>query len=203
MIALDPHLTFERGAGSRPGSLRVYLCGPIGKNGWRNVLVPDLSGAFAEGEHHRQLARYDVVTELPTITPGIVCVGPWFIACDHGCAHGRSTHGTEGGGCLEDGLGRQNQSGEVFDVNLKRLRRADAVFAYFDREEAYGSAFELGVAHALGKPIYVGFPPGVRWRIDMWFPACASLGRSGGNVGPVQELWRHFCSVTGAHRAFH
>ena len=57
----------------------------------------------------------------------------------------------------------------MFRVNIERVNRADAVFAYVDRAEAYGSAFELGHASAMGKPIFVGFPPGVRWRKDMWF----------------------------------
>ena len=195
MIMSDPYLASD--LAPWPGSLRVYLGGPIGKNDWRHQLVPGLSNAFAENGDQHERARRDVMTELPTITPSVVCVGPWFIGCDHGCAHGRSTHGTEGGGCLADVPGPQFRR-DVFDTNLKRLRRADAVFAYFDRKEAYGSAFELGAAHALGKPIYAGFPRRASWQDDMWFPACAGLGQAEGNVGSLQELWQQFCLVIGA-----
>jgi hypothetical protein len=182
-----PSLRMVRG---RP--VRVYLCGPIAKNCWRHRLVPGFRDAFCgeEGAH----ARYDVVTELATITPGFVCVGPWFIGCDHGCAHGQGTHGTEGRGCLEDPLGRQNRS-DVYHANMERIRRADAVFAYIDREKALGSAFELGAAMDRGKPIFVGFPPDKPWQHDMWFAAQAGLGSKSGHVGPVEVLWKKFCLI--------
>jgi Nucleoside 2-deoxyribosyltransferase len=181
-----PSLRWVRG---RP--TRVYLCGPIAKNCWRHKLVPDLRNAFGS-EDERACARHDVVTELPTITAGFVCVGPWFIGCDHGCAHGQGTHGTEGGGCLDEPLGTQDLS-DVFHANIERIRRADAVFAYIDRTEAYGSAYELGAAAILGKSIFVGFPPNASWQDDMWFAAQAGLGSKRGHVGPVEVVWAKFC----------
>jgi hypothetical protein len=85
----------------------------------------------------------------------------------------------------------------VFRANIERINRADAVFAYFDRAEAYGSGFELGHASAIGKPLFVGFPPGVAWRDDMWFSAQAGLGGATGHVGAVEELWKKFCGMIG------
>ena len=175
--------------------LRVYLCGPIAKNCWRHK-VPELRDAFSGDERPRESARHDVYTALPTITTGVVCVGPWFVGCDHGCAHGRSTHGTEGNGCLRDTLGEQHRD-DVFQANVTRIRGADAVFAYIDRKEAYGSAFEFGLAKALGKPIFIGFPAKGRWRDDMWFAATAGLGGPAGHVGSVELLWTKFCRILG------
>ncbi len=172
--------------------VRVYLAGPIGKNCWRHQLVPELREAFAEDERARARARFAVVTELSTCTAGFACVGPWFVSCDHGCAHGPGTHGTEGGGCLADGLGGQAHS-DVYRTNIYRLRHADAVFAYFDRAEAYGSLFELGVAMERRVPIFMGFPPNAPWREGMWFSAQAGFGDHAGHVGTVEELWDEFC----------
>ena len=176
----------------RNRAVRVYLCGPIAKNCWRHTLVPGLRETFCASEHERALARFDVITELPTITPGVVCVGPWFAACDHGCAHGQGTHGVDGNGCLEDPLGQQGHA-EVFDANIERIRRADALFAYFDRQEAYGSTTEIGFAMSLGKPIFIGFPLNATWQDDMWFTAQAGYGASGGHIGPVKDVWARFC----------
>jgi hypothetical protein len=81
----------------------------------------------------------------------------------------------------------------VFEANIERIRRADALFAYFDREEAYGSATEIGVAMALGKPIFVGFAPEAPWQDDLWFAAQAGFGSKAGHVGPVEALWGKFC----------
>jgi nucleoside 2-deoxyribosyltransferase len=103
---------------------------------------------------------------------------------------------TERGGCLEDPLGLQNR-GEVFNTNLERIRRADAVFAYIDREEAYGSAVEIGYAKAIGKPIFVGFSPDAPWQDDMWFAARAGVGWATGHVGSVKFLWEKFYRTIG------
>ena len=170
--------------------VRVYLCGPIAKNCWRHKLVPGLRHEFpADGER----ARHDVLTELPTISAGFTCNGPWFVGCDHGCMHGPCSHGALGY-CFDNG--EQDRS-IVFRANIERINRADAVFAFIDRAQAYGSAFELGYASAIGKPIFVGFPPRVSWRDDMWFAAQAGLGGATGHAGAVEVLWKKFCDTIG------
>ncbi len=189
MSALIPtDLPLLRLVRNRP--VRVYLCGPIKKNCWRHKLVPGLRSAFPpDGER----ARHDVLTELTTISSGFTCNGPWFVGCDHGCMHGRCRHGALGY-CFDNG---QQDRSIVFRANIERINRAEAVFAYIDRAEAYGSAFELGHANAIGKPVFVGFPPGVRWRDDMWFSAQAGLGSATGHAGAVEELWKKFCDTIG------
>lgn len=190
MSALIPTNTLSlRLVRNRP--VRVYLCGPVKKNCWRHQLVPGLRHEFpADGER----ARHDVLTELPTVSTGFTCNGPWFVGCDHGCMHGRCSHGALGY-CFDNG--EQDRS-IVFRANIERINRADAVFAFIDRAQAYGSAFELGYASAIGKPIFVGFPPRVSWRDDMWFSAQAGLGSATGHAGAVEMLWQKFCDTIGA-----
>lgn len=189
MSALIPNNTLSlRLVRNRP--VRVYLCGPVKKNCWRHQLVPGLRHEFpADGER----ALHDVLTELPTISTGFTCNGPWFVGCDHGCMHGRCSHGALGY-CFDNG--EQDRS-IVFRANIERINRADAVFAFIDRAQAYGSAFELGYASAIGKPIFVGFPPRVSWRDDMWFSAQAGLGGATGHAGSVEVLWKKFCDTIG------
>jgi hypothetical protein len=103
--------------------------------------------------------------------------------------HGPCQHGALGY-CFDEG---QQDRDIVFRANIERINRADAVFAYIDRGEAYGSPFELGYARGKGKPIFVGFPPKVPWQNDMWFSAQAGLGLKAGHVGEVTTLWRQFC----------
>jgi hypothetical protein len=176
--------------------IRVYACGPIAKNCWRHKLVPGLREAFGEDAYARARAQHDVVTELPTITRGVVCIGPWFVSCDHGCAHGPGKHGAIGS-CDDEAVINDVREGRsvVFDANIERIRRADAVFAYIDRAEAYGSAVEIGFAKALCKPIFIGFSPHAPWRDDMWFAAQAGLGSPSGHVGPVKAVWAKFCET--------
>src|SRR5271156_6450402 len=98
---------------------------------------------------------------------------------------------TEDNDCWSGAVGNDHDA--VFQANLERIRRADAVFAYIDRAGAYGSAFEIGVAWALCLPTFVGFSTGALWRDDMWFPARSGVGDPRGHVGPVKNLWAQFC----------
>jgi nucleoside 2-deoxyribosyltransferase len=51
------------------------------------------------------------------------------------------------------------------------IEQADAVFAWIDAPDVYGTLAEIGLAHTLGKPIFLAFshdlPAGVI--DDMWF----------------------------------
>ena len=68
----------------------LYLAGKIGKNDWRHPLIPGL--------------RERTWSDGPIITPTYEYVGPFFVACSHGCAHGPNSHGVIGGeGCFEIG----------------------------------------------------------------------------------------------------
>lgn len=170
--------------------IKVYFAGPISKHGWRGQIVPELHGSFLSVDEEAEFARTTVDYAIPTITRGVTCIGPWFVRCDHGCFHRPDKHGVIGYCMDEEEPVHARQ--QVFISDRERIRQADAVFAYIDRAEAYGTAIEIGFAHALGKPVLVGFPPGAPWREDMWFAAQASVGNQRGYVGSVEEVWEQF-----------
>jgi len=162
---------------------RVYLAGPIDYQGWRGEIVPCHSELDFRKPRDMQMGVFD----LPTITRGVVCVGPLYYVCGHSASRDR-----EGRRLRED----------VFHDNLSRVERADAVFAYFDSAKDRASDFELGYAHALRKPIFVGFSPhAAALQAEMWFAAQAGIGSGINHVGSVQELWALFCLTLGRHGA--
>ena len=70
--------------------MKIYLAGKIKKNDWRGALVPWLEDLMPEDWHKTVTLDMDGRNEY---------VGPFFVACDHGCAHGSNGHGAVGGGC--------------------------------------------------------------------------------------------------------
>ncbi len=210
----------------------VYLAGPIQKMDWRHKIVPGLREKYFDETDKHGVAKFDTSTEMATITEDVVCVGPWFVACDHGCFHGPGSHGALGGlerltpkalkalltnlalqGLTQEGIedcpapGNDNNRQTVFHTSIAQIRRSDAVFCYVDRKGAYGTNFELGYAHALEIPIFVSFSDGQRaLSDDMWFAAMAGVGSHGGDVGPVEVLWERFCiwlRTTGYRQTLH
>lgn len=171
---------------------KVYLAGPIAKNDWRHALVHGLREKFSEDEEARARSRYDTTTALPMVTPGYFSVGPWFYGCDHGCGHGVSTHGA-GNECLPEVFAPELHHAEIFSANMKRLQRADAVFAYIDRDAAYGTMFELGFAFAKGIPAFIAFPPNAAWEKDMWFAAQSGVDPLISRIASVNLAWDAFC----------
>lgn len=145
---------FERG---RPASekfpsdrpLRIYLAGAIEKNCWRHRIVPGLRAA---------LSYLDSRLDRKTLPIGRhTYVGPFFVRCDHGCAHGPTLHGAAAGdehsGCVQ-GCDRD----QVRRFCREQIDSADLVFAWIDRLHAYGTIWELGYAAAKKKDIVVRWP---------------------------------------------
>lgn len=167
--------------GSRP--LRIYLAGPIGKHCWRHCLVPGLRDALYSGDapdfrdvldtcnKHEALPCYQAVNRQLEFKIGShFYVGPFFIACDHGCAHGSNSHGVAAGGkensCITAGDGGFTQD-QVREFCRSQIDSADLIFAWIDRELAYGTIWELGYATARNKDIVVRWPTGFDIS-DMW-----------------------------------
>lgn len=146
MVALNP----------KPPA-RVYLAGKIAKQDWRHDLVCGLRGA--EHEHG----------PLPCRT--FAYIGPFFVACDHGCRHGPGRHGAAGIGC--DGVAITRAT--VFARNQALMASADLVFAYIDAPECYGTMVEIGWACRAGIPIYLHFAPGID-HDDFWYVARMAVG---------------------------
>lgn len=118
-------------------STKVYLAGKIRKNCWRHALVAGLR------EHHWDMGA------LPQ--PTFTYVGPYFVSCDHGCAHQPTQHGAENSCVLDDSVPRQ----EVVQLCFRALQNSDLVFCYLDSRDCYGTLVEIGYAIAMKKIVVV------------------------------------------------
>lgn len=167
---------------------KIYLAGKIRKNCWRHRIVRNLRGQAADGQN-----PYVPLPEWP-ILHGVVLdglgdyVGPYFLSCDHGCAHaGPGSHALTdatgdkhySAGCISSADGLDLESARSTAVRLCReaVSKADVVFAYIEEPSAYGTLVEIGWAHALDKKVWTCFGPGA-WHDDFWFTAeCAEQVR--------------------------
>ncbi len=135
---------------------RIYLAGKIAKNDWRHTLVPELR---TEHWHDRSVIvmdRFDYV-------------GPFFISDDHGCAHGRNKHGVLDA-CPTSEEDPVYDRNEIFEKCIRGIERCDLVFAYITSHDAFGTFFEIGLAHKAGKRIVLCFASNINIA-DFWFLA--------------------------------
>lgn len=136
-------------------TLRFYLAGKIGPQGWRDAIVPDLQYQCSR----LYTAKKPEWPELPqAIQPGgHSYVGPYFLACDHGCFHGDTQHGVGAANGGESAAIAYSRS-EVWQRCQQALARATVIFAWIDGMDCYGTLLELGYAAALGKGIWIAGP---------------------------------------------
>jgi len=137
---------------------RLYAAGKIKKNDWRgrgrSLLDEDIF--FDE-------FRLDRVSSTAVT---VNYVGPFFMSCDHGCAHGPNQHGLYG---VECGCGFYVGRSEVAQRCLEQIAKCDLFYVRLgDADDAYGTLVEIGYAAALGKPIYPDIVQGAKLN-DMWF----------------------------------
>lgn len=143
--------------------MKIYLAGKIGKGDWRHDIVDDLRSNETTPDHpwpilHRHIFGVHDYT------------GPYFVACDHGGFHGRNRHGV-GLGAWEDHGSccpiefHTNRAG-VTQRCIEGLCAADLIFCWIDRADAYGTLVEIGIAHTLGKDIWIAGPEALH---DLWF----------------------------------
>lgn len=194
--------------------MRIYLAGKIAMNDWRHRVVPQLRGAVDEAETWNMTRP----TTFPILTRAIFgehdYVGPFFLSCDHGCAHGASTHGV-GAYALADGLvterwvesdgtvetvevptnratfclgdERVPQRAHVVDLCLQGVRRADLVFAWLDDPSGFGTIYELGYARGYGRRVVLAAPD-APWMADCWFASYGADQFLAGQHDPVAAL---------------
>lgn len=124
---------------------RVYYAGKIGKNDWRHSLY--------SGLRHHTSDQVDEYTQPLTIS-SVTYAGPYFISCDHGCYHGKNTHGV-GLGVIGTMCMWSVKESSAFEDCVTYIKKADILFAYIDSTDCYGTISEIGYAKALGKPIYI------------------------------------------------
>ncbi len=143
----------------------IYLAGKIRKHCWRHGLVSGL----------RQHSWDDGV--LPQ--DAFVYVGPFFVGCDHGCFHNKSSHGAIALREVNACPGRDIQAEfdtprlEVANLCLGAVAKADLLFCYIDSADCFGTIVEVGYALAQDVPVVIAFAPGVASAADndFWF-AC-------------------------------
>ena len=142
----------------------VYLAGKIRKNDWRQIVVPNHRSALDDSDIGKLFfAEYE-----DTAIRGLYTTGPFFISCNHGCYHGKNSHGVAAG---REGCGGKGVSAEVVPmVCMEQIRKSDFVFAYIDAESCFGTLCEIGYAVGIGKPVAVMFAD-EELRTKMWFTA--------------------------------
>lgn len=174
----------------RPRKPRIYFAGKIAKNDWRH----SLTGGHLRDAIDPSLNDGDLFNPNFTLDcEDYVYCGPFFVCCDHGCAHGDNRHGAIGA-CTSDSCGEplNEWQARIFDVNLRRLRMADFVFAYIEKADAYGTLIELGIAYGWRIPIALRLPTAPRPAAgDMWMAA-----RTARRIyhGDAEECWKEFCA---------
>jgi hypothetical protein len=134
-----------------------YAIGKIVKNGWRNQFNIDMPNEWNE-----YLSARPVPTRF-----GFRYSGPFFVRCDHGCSHTNVSHATAA--CSDWEFRAQ----DVFRISERQLQQSGFVFVWAGIGEdslqtAYGSLVEIGIAHALKKPILLVHHPEANLR-DFWF----------------------------------
>jgi len=150
---------------------KVYLAGRISKNDWRHQIVPGL----------RQSTLFPILEKIdignrwrpwPILKKSILnyydYVGPYFVSCDHGCAHGPNTHGSranESGGCL-DGYDNFIMKSWAYSRCITAIEECEMLVAWIDDTEAFGTLTEIGFANALRKDITILSPIEIK---DYWF----------------------------------
>jgi len=138
-----------------------YAVGKIAPNGWREPFAGRNDMPY----------NWEGYLKATPITAGFVLfyTGPFFISCDHGCAHGNESHGTD---ACTDGFDAFRPSC-VFYQSVRQIRHSGFVLVWAGvgadaLDTAYGSLVEIGIAHALGTPIMLAHHPQADLR-PFWF----------------------------------
>jgi hypothetical protein len=148
---------------------RVYLAGKIGKNDWRHRVVVEVGlDPPLDADAEWPVRDLYLPAEGQEAERWFSYVGPYFIRCDHGCAHQDDFHGNAPSGCSGPAFVHDPSVDASADDPVERLRRtvwrrcltaidqADVVYAWIDSNDCHGTLIELGFACGLGKPIIIG-----------------------------------------------
>lgn len=157
---------------------KIYFAGKIGKGDWRTSIA---------GTRGIQKIGEQIECE------NFIYNGPWFASCDHGCFHGKDSHGLGASGisleCIpeeRDALGAVNiKNGtntsslacgettnpyDVFRICTNAVLSSDIIFAWIDAPDCFGTLYELGIARAAHVPIVAVFST-LKLKKEMWLMA--------------------------------
>jgi len=189
-------------------AISVYCAGKIAKNDWRHELFPTLRSAVSAGAYN--------TSEQPDLGPDLLrdgspgrfqggdvylYGGPFFLSCDHGCAHGRDTHGQGPNACFDV---PRSDHGVTFAPEtvaarcLEWLRWCDVVFVWLDSPTAYGTIAEIGYARGIGLPVFCYHDSRRAGDLtDMWFAAALCDVR--GEAPDPYQAWGRFVADLAPH----
>jgi hypothetical protein len=148
---------------------RVYLAGKIAKNDWRGRLTGDVKTSMEDEALDGSLV---LRVKTPAHHHFFDWTGPFAVACDHGCAHGPSTHGAGISVCATFGETTKRERRDlVHSLNRQRIERSTGLFAYIDETDCFGTLAEIGHAHGKGIPVGICYGPRitVHGRDALWF----------------------------------
>jgi hypothetical protein len=144
---------------------KVYLAGKVKANDWRNSFTEWLG--ISSPSTWRQTVSRPMFNDA---SDDVELVGPFPIACDHRCFHGRNSHGC--GRNTKIGCGDHSPvtDHEIFEKCRGGIQSCDLFFVWADIDfgSAHGTMFEIGLAHALGKQIVIVCHPDLD-TTDFWF----------------------------------
>lgn len=150
--------------------LKIYLAGKITKdNDWRGDILGSHRPGGQDSEPFEGAALSDWKWQPQTgaIFGAHDYAGPFFVSCDHGCAHGPTSHGMgagEGDLCGIDPPTRE----EVVARCMVAIQESDLLFAYLTSADAYGTLIEMGYARGRGVDVAVAWSPSLNVS-EMWF----------------------------------
>lgn len=167
--------------------LSIYFAGKIGKGDWRHEIIPDLRGAWS-GEECQGGADTKSISPIIWEEGGhtLQCAGPYFVACDHGCYHGTSTHGqiADDSSCgISESKIWWESRWKVWDQCMGWLVQSDVVFCFIDNEGAYGTLCELRANFAKPRAVYFSSEELLK---SYWFFVLELLDR-GSAVNPIEQ----------------
>ena len=187
----------------RPATLN--LAGKMGRSarGWRSrILLPDI-GWDKITNLNRALSFDFEHPGLGAVVWPIVYAGPFEISEEGMAGHGEGEHASgfyddsdHGGNQAFDSYARKQYPGLsvpdalrrlVFDQCRARIQQSNIVLAYLTEGTEYGTLVEIGIAHALGKFVWVGMSPDLDNK-EFWFAQAAAHGVT---VGSAKDALFH------------
>lgn len=171
-----------------PFKPRIYFAGKIGPDDWRNEILPS--------RPHLRLAPCD--PELFAARYSEDCGrfeygGPFFADHNH-VSVDETLHGVYDKYEIESVYGIRSAKDarwKIWKVNKERIERADAMFAYIDSPDCYGTLIEIGMAQASGLPFAVGFSKRLKKETvhEMWM---TRQGTRFPYAGSAAHCWKQF-----------
>lgn len=146
--------------------MKIYLAGKISHTDWRHSLVRGLRCADQDAaECEDGFANFSMEK---SILKRHDYVGPFFVGCDHGCGHQKSSHGCHSNGCSTS-ISSQTGRKKAFQNCLSNIRNASVVFAWINSLDCYGTLVEIGCAFQLGIPIILCEEESFARTQEIWF----------------------------------